>query len=238
MVGITCKGRHPALEDKRVRQALNYAIDWDAINKGLFMGRAKRMSYVFNPPYANTNIQPYPYDPDKAKALLAEAGYPNGLELGPFITPVGRWIKDYELARAVKAQLEAVGVTFKGGLLAYEWGAYRQKLLAHDLSDLFMQASGGEFEAAAEAADLTITSPSDFYEWNNPEYEALWQELQGELDMDRRYDIAMKMQEIIHEDAPWIFLYIQLDTYGVSDRIDWQPRMDELIHLWNARIVK
>lgn len=238
LVGITTQGRAKALEDKRVRQALNYAIDWDAINEGLFMGRAKRMSYVFNPPYANTDVQPYPYDPEKARQLLAEAGYPDGLELGPFITPVGRWIKDYEIARTVKAQLEAVGVKFNGGLVAYEWGAYREKLLAHDLSDLFMQASGGEFEAAGEAADLTITSPSDFYEWNNPEYEALWQELQGELDMDRRYEIAMKMQEIIHDDAPWIFLYIQLDTYGVSERIDWQPRMDELIHLWDVNIVQ
>ena len=238
LVGIKTKGGNKALEDKRVRQALNYAIDWDAINEGLFMGRAKRMSYMFNPPNANTNLKPYPYDPEKAKALLAEAGYPNGLELDAFITLKGRWVKDYELAQAVKAQLEEVGVKFKQGLIVYEYGVYREKLLAHDLPDLFMNGSGGEFELAGEAADLTSTSPSDFYEWNNPEYEALWKQLQGELDEQKRWEIGQKMQDIIYEDAPWIFLYIQLDTYAVNDRIDWKPRMDESIYLWDVNIVK
>ena len=46
------------------------------------------------------------------------------------------------------------------------------------------------------------------------------------------------MQEIVHEEAPWIFLHIQPDTYGVSERIDWQPRPDEMIHLWDVPFVE
>jgi peptide/nickel transport system substrate-binding protein len=232
-VGITTNGPEP-LQDKRVRQALNMAIDWDSINEGLFLGRTKRMSHVFNPPNDNTDIEPYPYDPEGAKALLAEAGYPDGFELDAFATPVGRWINDLQLAQVVKSQLEAIGVTFKEPLQTFEWGVYREKLLAYDVPALFMQASGGEFEAAGEAADFTIESPSDFYRWDNPEYERLWDELKGELDMDRRHEIALEMQEIIHDDAPIIFLYNQLDTYGVNDRLNWSPRIDELIHLWDV----
>jgi peptide/nickel transport system substrate-binding protein len=236
-VGITTAGGPKQLEDKRVRQALNYAINFDAINEGLFGGRAKRLSHVFNPPYANTSLKAYPYDPARAKQLLTDAGYPDGFELDVMVTPNGRWVKDYELALAVKSQLEEIGITFKQGLVSYEWGVYRQKLLAYDLPGLFMQASGGEFEAVGEAADFTITSASNFYRWNNPDYEALWTKIQAAIDEKERVDIAMKMQEILLDDAPFIFLYMQLDTYGVSKRIDWQPRMDEKVHLWNVNVV-
>ncbi len=232
-VGFTTNGPEP-LQNPMVRQALNMAIDWESINQGLFLGRTRRMSYVFNPPYSNTDIEPYPYDPEAARAMLAEAGYPDGFELDAFATPVGRWINDLQLAQVVKSQLEAIGVTFAEELQTFEWGVYREKLLAYDLPAIFMQASGGEFEAAGEAADFTIESPSNFYRWENADYEALWQELQGELDMDRRHEIALEMQQVIHDDAPIIFLYIQLDTYGVGNRVNWSPRMDELIHLWDV----
>jgi len=238
LIGIKTKGGNKALEDKRVRQALNYGIDWDAIDEGLFQGRTERMSYMFNPPNANTDLKPYPYDPEKAKALLAEAGYPDGLELDAMIAPKGRWLMDFEIAQAVKDQLTDIGVKFKEGLILYEWGVYREKLLGHKLPDLFMNCSGGEWELAGEAADVTITSPSDFYEWNNPDYEALWSQLQGEQDEGERYKIGQKMQEIMYDDAPWVFLYIQPSTYAINDRIDWQPRQDELIHLWDSAIVK
>jgi peptide/nickel transport system substrate-binding protein len=237
-IGITCQGGHPALEDKRVRQALNYAMDFDAINEGLLMGRGERMTYVFNHPYANTDLDPYTYDPEKAKALMAEAGYPDGLELSGIMCPDGKWVKDYEIAQVIKAQLEEVGITFTEGLVVYEWGVYRDKMMAYDTPDLFMNASGGEFELQAEAADLTFTSHSDFYRWNNPEYEALWEELGGTLDEDRRMEIGLEMQEIIYDDAPLMFVYMQLDVYGASDRIDWVPRMDEEIFLWDVSIVK
>ncbi len=232
MIGISTQ--EGPLRDKRVRQALNHAIDFDAINEGLYGGRAERMGAVFNPPFRHPDLPPYSYDPAKARALLAEAGYPDGFELNSLDTPLGKWIQDFELAQTIASQLAEVGVTLRDGVRTYEWGNYRSKLLNHDLPALFMQASGGEFELLTEAADLTITSPSNFYGWEHPQYEALWSELQETLDADRRREIGLEMQEVVLEEAPWIFLYIQVDTYGVSDRIDWSPRMDEVIHLWDV----
>lgn len=232
MIGIATQ--EGPLRDKRVRQALNHAIDFDAINDGLYGGRAKRMGAVFNPPFRHPDLEPYTYDPARARTLLSDAGYPNGFELNSLDTPLGKWIQDFELAQTIASQLAEIGVTLREGVRTYEWGNYRTKLLNHDLAELFMQASGGEFELLTEAADLTITSPSNFYEWENPRYEALWSELQETLDADRRLEIGLEMQEVVLEEAPWIFLYIQVDTYGVSDRIDWTPRMDEVIHLWDV----
>lgn len=234
MIGIMTSGGPKPLEDKRVRQALNYAIDFDAINAGLFGGTVERMSYIFNPPFSHPEIEPYPYDPERARELLAEAGYPDGFELSSLDTPLGKWIQDFELAQTVESDLAEIGVTLRDGVRTFEWGIYRTKLLSHNLPGLFMQGSGGEFELLTEAADLTITSPSNFYRWQDDEYEMLWKELQTELDPIRRTQIGYRMQEIVHEEAPWIFLHIQPDTYGVSDKIDWHPRPDEIIHLWNV----
>lgn len=236
MIGITTAGGPEPLKGRRVRQALNYAIDYEAISEGLFDGQVERMSYMFNPPYNHPGLDAYPYDPEKARTLLAEAGYPDGFELSSLDTPLGKWIQDFELAQTVEAQLAEVGITLENGVRTYEWGNYRSKLLSYDLPGLFMQGSGGEFELLTEAADLTITSPSNFYRWENPEYEALWEELQTVLDEDRRVEIGYRMQEVVREEAPWIFLHIQPDVYGVSDRLDWEPRADELIHLWNAAL--
>ena len=237
-IGLKCQDGHPALQDKRVRQAINYAMDFDAINDGLLMGRAERMSYVFNPPYANTDLEPYPYDPEKAKELLAEAGYPDGFELDQFICLEGRWVKGVEIAQVVKQQLEEIGISFSKPLQVYELGVYRDLLLSYNTGDVFVNASGGEFELQAEAADLTITGRSNFYRWDNAEYEALWEELGGTLDENRRYEIGLRMQEIVHEECPFIMVYMQLDTYGVSDRLEWTPRMDEEIFLWDQDIVE
>jgi len=238
MIGITTAGGAEPLKDKRVRQALNYAIDFDAISQGLFGGLVDRMSYMFNPPYNHPTLEAYSYDPDKARELLAEAGYPDGFELESLDTPIGKWIQDFELAQTIEAHLAEVGVTLRNGVRTYEWGNYRAKLLSYDLPGLFMQGSGGEFELLTEAADLTITSPSNFYRFESAEYESLWTELQSSLDAERRLEIGYRMQEIIHDEAPWIFLHIQPDTYGISERVDWQPRPDEVIHLWDVSLTE
>jgi peptide/nickel transport system substrate-binding protein len=235
MIGITTDGGPEPLKDKRVRQALNFAIDFESINVGLYGGLVDRMGAVFNPPFKHPDLQPYPYDPERARALLAEAGYPDGFEIGSLDTPLGKWIQDFELAQTVASQLAAVGVRLRDGVRTFEWGNYRTKLLEYDLPGLFMQASGGEFELQTEAADLTITSPSNFYRWNDARYEALWSRLQETLDPDVRYQIGLEMQEVVKEGAPWIFLYVQRDTYGVSNLIDWTPRMDEVVHLWDVK---
>jgi peptide/nickel transport system substrate-binding protein len=236
--GITTDGTYPPLADARVRRAMNHAFDFEAVNEGLFQGRGTRMSYSFNAPFSNTDLEPYAYDPDLARQLLAEAGYPDGFELDEFATTRGRWIQDYELALAIAADLEEIGITFRDGVVPYEWGVYREKLLGFDLPAVFMQSAGGAFEAGPEAANYVAGGGSNFYRWVDPRYQELFQQLGGALDFEERYALAQEMQKLIRDEAPHIFVYFQLDTYGVSDRIDWQPHRAELVHLWNVEIVR
>jgi ABC-type transport system substrate-binding protein len=106
----------------KVRQALNYAVDKETIIKSIYQSRA----FVANqmvPPLATGHfpVQGYPYDPEKAKKLLAEAGFPNGFK-AKFWSPQGRYPKDYELAQAVQQQLKKVGVDCS--LETMEWATY------------------------------------------------------------------------------------------------------------------
>jgi peptide/nickel transport system substrate-binding protein len=109
------------LDDVRVRQALNYAVNREAIVKELFQNHAQVVADVVAPlQNGYSKLAGYPYDPKKAKELLAQAGHPS-LKLKLW-TPKGRYVKDYELAQAVQQDLSAVGV--ETTLSTMEWGAY------------------------------------------------------------------------------------------------------------------
>ena len=109
--------------DVRVRQAMNYAVDVDAIIKDLMSGFAHRLSNIAGPGYFgyDPSLKPYPYDPAKAKALLAQAGYPNGFEV-TLNSPKGRYLMDAEVSQAVSGYLAKVGVRVKVEVM--EWGNF------------------------------------------------------------------------------------------------------------------
>lgn len=100
----------PELKDKRVRQALNYAVDKELIIKGVLSGMAQPLGTHVPViiPGADPSIKPYPYDPEKARALLKEAGYPNGFSLDLFSSS-GNHPMDKEVTLAVADQLSKSG---------------------------------------------------------------------------------------------------------------------------------
>ena len=116
-------------EDPRVRRALNHAVDVESIIRTLFRGRAygrdKGMILEGFEGYQGANLQPFKYDPELAKKLLAEAGYPNGFETTLW-HPIGRYMLDKEASQAIAGQLAQVGV--KAKLEGMETGAYFAKM--------------------------------------------------------------------------------------------------------------
>jgi peptide/nickel transport system substrate-binding protein len=106
--------RSAPFNDVRVRQAMNYAVDKESINRNILGGRGLIQGTASHPSTFghNAEIKPYPYDPQKAKQLLTQAGYPNGFETD-FGHPTGRWVKDVEVTQAVAGMLEKVGVRTK-----------------------------------------------------------------------------------------------------------------------------
>ncbi|MCL5264680.1 MAG: ABC transporter substrate-binding protein, partial [Chloroflexi bacterium] len=136
------------MEDKRVRQALNYAVDVDAIAKALLGGYGKRRFTAVMPADADPALKPYTYDPAKAKQLLAEAGYPNGFET-VLDSPMGRYVKDKEVAQAVADYLTKVGV--KTTVKPLDWATYAgQMLMARKTDPLFLLGWSGLFDPVVD----------------------------------------------------------------------------------------
>ncbi len=234
-IGINTTGGNPALADARVRRALNLAIDRAGIVQGIFGGLATPTTTLLTAIDFgfNANLSPYPYEPEEAKALLAEAGYAQGLEL-VLGTPNGRYVNDVQVAQAVASQLEAVGV--KVDLQVSEYGAYVGELFSGKAPDLFLIGWGNApFDAEFVFYNLLRSGQLLSY-LQDPILDALIDE--GHQNIDRAVRAAAYEQatERIYEEAPAIDLYKQQDAYGVSDRLRWTPRADEFIMLYGASI--
>jgi peptide/nickel transport system substrate-binding protein len=219
---------------------MNYAVDVDTILKNI-VGAGRRMSTLVNA-YANPAVKPYPYDPEKAKTLLAEAGWK--LEGGvltkdgqpltvAFDTPVGRYIRDKEIAEAVASYLQRIGVQVKLNALA--WPVYSKKMF-EDVApaDMYLLGLGSSFNGQSEIQYISKSYAYNPVFYNNPEFEKTYQELNAAVDPRKRTQLLYKLQQIAHDDPPIIFLYKQVDFYGVSKRVTWEPRRDELVVLKNA----
>lgn len=219
------------LRDKRVRQALNYAVDKDTIVKNILGGFGTVESTLVPAAYLgfNPRLKPYAYDPAKAKALLAQAGYPNGFPI-VFQSPRGRYLADAQVSQAVVGYLKAVGVN--ADLKYYEWGNYVNMYFKHQLGPIFLIGSAS---AALDAADaLENVSCGVWDSWYcNQGIQALYQKAIATVEPDRRAALYREIQPLIYDEAPIIFMYTQKGIYGVNARLNWTPQNDET--LWLAK---
>lgn len=223
-----------------VRQALNYAVDVQGIIDSLLEGNAVELTQTL----ANTEfgfdptLETYGYDLAKAKALLAEAGYPNGFKL-TFLAPTGRYMMDKEVAEAVKSQLTALGLEVD--LKIQEWGVYVEKLMSRTVdADIFMIGwSSGIFDADGTLFSW-FRSGERFghYQFDADrmaQMDSILDEARTILDTERREELYRQALKMTKDDAAWIPLYQQSDIYGVSNRVQWNPRSDEFIQIYDAK---
>lgn len=216
------------LADPKVRQALNYSIDKKTIIEALLGGYGNELAVPIPPSAfgASPELQPYPYDPEKAKRLLAEAGYAEGFEV-VFEAPSGRYLMDKDVAQAVNGFLQAVGVKTKFEIL--EWGVFVGKLYKHAGAPMMLLGWGSStFDADTYLYGLLRTGQLSSYH-SDPELDALLDAARVETDPQKRLKLYEQAQKKIYEESPIIPLYQQVDIYGVNERLQWTPRADERI---------
>lgn len=237
-VHIEIPTQNPLFQDRRVRQAMNYAVDFDAINESLLNGLAYgRMAVPVNGEYwINPNIAPYPYDPEKAKELLAEAGWDPNTEITVY-APNGRYVKDKEFGEVVAAYLNEVGMKAKAGTV--EWSVYSAKGRNEEWDMPWMIGWGSRFFGPD---DLSIFFPGagfQGWEWTEnteggPEAVELYKEMLGTQDKEKLQELVWEISDIFVEEAPWIFLWKQVAVFGVNKRIDWESSGNTRIDFWLA----
>lgn len=219
--------------DVRVRQALNYAVDFESISEALLEGFGEKMRTIVNPPNDHPDLEAYPYDPERARSLLEEAGVEEGTHV-VMNAPRGRYIKDDQLAEAIAENFRDIG--FDIDLQILDWSLYAGELLPSGEPDaLYFLGLGSPFDGQSEINYVNPDYSLNYTRWEDEEYVELFAELSETLDEDERQDLMYRLQEVIMEQCPWVFVWKQVDFYGAATNLEWEARADERIDMRNAR---
>jgi peptide/nickel transport system substrate-binding protein len=222
------------LSDVRVRQALNYATDVDAIVKNVLDGNGRRQEGPFTPGMFgyDANVKGYAHDPSRARRLLAEAGYPDGLDI-MLESPAGRYQGDKEIAEALGGQWQKAG--FRPRVQTSEWGAYFKRYLSKQIQDAYLLGLGGPMQDGDELYNLVSSKGRGLY-YKNDKVDELFDLGRATTDASKRRKAYTDLARTMIEDAAWVFLLQQVDIYASSERLTWTPRADQWLLLHHATV--
>lgn len=220
----------------KVREAIERAIDKkaliDAVEGGMGVPVRTRITpgLVGHPAkYYNVNSL---YDLAKAKQLLAEAGYPNGVEIGILSTSTGQWP---QIAQTVQGMLEKAG--FKVKLDILETTAYSKRQEAGTVPELDMTSYGNSLKDADLAVTRLLPNRNEKTQgYNNPTVTDLINTAAQEMDPAKRQKMYEEISEIIAEERPQIYLYQASGAHAVRKGVKWSPRPDEMF--WFHQVTK
>jgi peptide/nickel transport system substrate-binding protein len=212
-------------DDKRVRQALNYAVDKDAIVRDVLKGTGtpSKGPVMPNTWGAEAALKAYPHDPARAKKLLAEAGYPNGFSTTLWVPESGSGMQaPVAMSTVIQSNLKAVGVNVQ--LQTMEWGAYLAKLRSKE-QDLFALS----WMAGMEDPDMVMYPLLHSSQWTpngpnralykNDRFDELLTQARHTTDQARRAALYKQAQKILIEDAPWVFVDHEVQIAAFSKRV-------------------
>lgn len=224
--------KNPLFRDRRVRQAISYAVNKDEIIEGVLLGLGQEATGPFKPgSWAyNPRVKRYPFDPERSKALLAEAGWRDtdgdgkiDREGKPFVfeilTNQGNEVRA-KCAEIIQRRLSAVGMEVK--IRVVEWAAF--------INDFINK---GRFDATLLGWTVTLdpdpydvwhsskTKPGElnFISYVNPEVDELLEKGRGTFNQEERKRCYDRFQEILAEDQPYTFLFVPDALPAISSRI-------------------
>lgn len=226
-----CNFQKGPCKDRRVRQALNYALDVDKIIAEIKNGAATPLNGYLTPHHFGYNPKTpvYPYDPEKARSLLTDAGYEEGLKLVLDITSV---MPDEapQLARMMVKQYNQVGISVEV-IEHQDRAAYSEMVRGKNINDAccFDSSPRSTYRVLREKIQSTLRGPW-WQGYENKQVNSLIEKAQATLSDTERRKIYQRIYTIIRDDAPWIFLYRPTRYWGVSSNMKaWKPRTDGLL---------
>lgn len=221
------------LKNKKFRQALNYAVDADSIVANILDGNGKVTATNLVSQYFGfaEDVQPYPYDPEKAKQLLQEAGYNN--EPLIFAVAPGSYMNAKEVAEAIAGQLKQVGVQVN--VVDKENSLFRNDIMTGKIEPLYLNGIGGPYASSELIARIGYGTGQRYSTYANSEFDALRDKASVTMDVHESLKLWKQLQEMMIEEAPNIYLYQQYKIYAFNKNVgNWSPRLDEMILLHSA----
>ena len=225
------------LKHLKVRQAIQRAIDYDAIIRDVLKGDGIRVaSTLVSANWGfDRDLKPVEYNPEEAKRLLAEAGYPNGITVDLDV-PHGRYLLDKEVGEAVAGQLAKVGI--KTNLLIQEYGAFLEKNQGLRTKGLFLLGFANDIYPDSHFYSHYHSKARGTY-FRDQEVDAMIDRALSTLDEGIRLDAFKQLQRVLIEDKSHrAFLYQQVDIYGIRNRLRFEPTANEWMHLEKSHVSK
>jgi peptide/nickel transport system substrate-binding protein len=230
------KGKNP-LKDKRVRQAFYQAIDINAIQKAVMRGASAPTALMIAPGIkgfpADLNKR-LPYDPAAAQKLLAEAGYPQGFEVG-MNCPNDRYVNDEEICKAVSTMLAKVGV--KVNLTAETKGTYFPKILSRNTSFYLLGWTPGSYDSHNPLFALMATPGAggqgqfNLGSYSNARVDALTKSIATETDVAKRTAMIREAMQIHQDDVGHIPLHQQALAWAMKNNVETVQLADNFMFL-------
>jgi len=224
------------MQDLRVRRAINHAVDVDELIKQVLRGHASRTCGPLqsgNADYAPVDC--YKYDPARAQALFKEAGVEPAKLALTLDTPSGRYPLDKDVSLAIAAQLQRVGI--KTNVVVNEWGTHLDKIKNRNTGDMFFLGWGPALTGQNTIQPLFRADQTYASYGNNKVIDEKVARAVTLMDPKGRADAYAELQRLIHDEAPWVFLWQQHDLYGVASHVEWTPRADEKVWMYDAKVV-
>jgi len=231
-VVLQSNNTQPPMSDKRVRQALHYAMDIDSIVKNLYAGQGKPFTgglattdFGYNPA-----LKPYPHDPERARKLLAEAGYPNGIDVTLYAGS-GTMVNDKQLLEALADMWSRAGIRARVEMMEM---AQRQKMLNERATppNGMLLVNPQSTLLDADGVLWRILHPNGFagkfWAGSQPghRFHDLMEQARFSLDPKKRKELYAEATRIVHDEKPWVELFQEVVIYGVSPRVALKPRAD------------
>ncbi|HWN04380.1 MAG TPA: ABC transporter substrate-binding protein [Candidatus Dormibacteraeota bacterium] len=231
-VEFNINSTQPPLSDKRVRQALHYALDVPAIIRSLFAGLGRPLvggladtDFGYNPA-----LKPYPYDPARARALLAEAGSPGGIDV-TLHAGMGTMVNDKQLLEVIADMWAKVSIRARVAMM--EMGARQRMvneralppggLLLINVQSTLLDADGSLWRI------LHPTGLGGRY-WAGSQpghrFHEVMEQARYTLDPKKRKALYVEATQLFDDEKPWLELFQEVIVYGTSKRVTFRPRPD------------
>jgi peptide/nickel transport system substrate-binding protein len=223
------------MQDLRVRRALNHAVDVDELIAQVLKWRATKICGPLSP--ANVDYAPvecYKHDPARAVTLLREAGYDATKLQLTLDTPSGRYPLDKDVSLAIAAQLQRIGI--KVNVVVNEWGTHLDKIKNRNTGDLFFLGWGPSLFGQGVIEPLFQANQTYASYGNNAAVDAKIARAITIVEPKGRAAAYAELQRLAHDEAAWVPLWQQHDLYGVASHIEWTPRADEKVWMYDAKV--
>lgn len=231
-------------DDVRVRQAFNHAVDKQEIAEFVLGGAVRPSDAAIAPGiFGYTDVGEYEYDPERARELLAEAGFEDGLSTTLY-SPSGRYLQDIQITEAIQSQLAEVGID--ATIETLEWSAYldktREPAGENDVPVALLgwgtvtgDADYGLYALFHTSQHVPDGSNRAFY--SNPVVDDLLDEARVTPDPSVRESLYADALQIVRDDAPWLFLHSETQLVAVNDAVEGLViHPTERVLAWNVTV--